>query len=103
MPDSLGDDESDNLYDKPLFHGSSAAAAIYKVRGVIGEGNQDSFGGGTEEGIGKALDNDCFNLGGLRAGFEGAKEQEIQEGLAQFEKDTTDIFGVNQFLDKATT
>jgi SNW domain-containing protein 1 len=103
LPESFGDDESDNLFDKPLFHGSSAAAAIYKARGAIGEGNQDLFGGGTEEGIGKALTNDRFGLGGPRVGFEGAKDQEIREGPVQFVKDTTDIFGVDQFLDEATT
>ncbi len=40
---SFADDDSYNLYDRPLFHGSTAAAAIYKARGNIGEGNDDSF------------------------------------------------------------
>ncbi|TFK42445.1 SKIP/SNW domain-containing protein [Crucibulum laeve] len=100
---SFAEDESYNLYDKPLFHGSTAAAAIYKARGNIPEGNEDSFGGGTEEGIGKALDNDRFNLGQARVGFEGAADQEIREGPVQFEKDTGDVFGLNQFLDEAKT
>jgi SNW domain-containing protein 1 len=39
-------DESYNLYDKPLFHGSTAAAAIYKAPGNITEGNEESFGSG---------------------------------------------------------
>ncbi|KNZ78443.1 Pre-mRNA-processing protein 45, partial [Termitomyces sp. J132] len=100
---SFADDDSYNLYDKPLFHGSTAAAAIYKARGNITEGNDDSFGGGTEEGIGKALDNDRFGLGQARVGFEGASEQEVREGPVQFEKDTSDVFGLNQFLDEAKT
>lgn len=100
---SFADDDAYNLYDRPLFHGSTAAAAIYKARGNIPEGNEDSFGGGTEEGIGKALDNDRFNLGQARAGFEGAADQEIKEGPVQFEKDTGDVFGLNQFLDEAKT
>ncbi|KAI0253574.1 hypothetical protein BJV78DRAFT_1301083 [Lactifluus subvellereus] len=41
--------------EKPLFHGSSAAVAIYKARGNISEENEDGFGGGTEEDIGRAL------------------------------------------------
>ncbi|KAI0246236.1 hypothetical protein BJV78DRAFT_1300741 [Lactifluus subvellereus] len=41
--------------EKPLFHGSSAAVAIYKARGNILEENEDGFGGGTEEDIGRAL------------------------------------------------
>jgi hypothetical protein len=41
--------------EKLLFHGSSAAAAIYKARGNISEENEDRFGGGAEEDIGRAL------------------------------------------------
>ncbi|PBK78513.1 hypothetical protein ARMSODRAFT_947440 [Armillaria solidipes] len=100
---SFADDDAYNLYDKPLFHGSTAAAAIYKARGNIAEGNDDSFGGGTDEGIGKALDNDRFGLGQVQVGFEGANEQEVREGPVQFEKDTGDVFGLNQFLDEAKT
>jgi SNW domain-containing protein 1 len=98
---TFGDEESYSLYDKPLFHGSSAAAAIYKARGNITEGDEESFGGGTEEGIGRALDNDRFGLGQAQIGFEGAREQEVREGPVQFEKDTTDVFGVDKFLDEA--
>ncbi|KAJ4488444.1 pre-mRNA-processing protein 45 [Lentinula aciculospora] len=99
----FGNDESYNLYDKPLFHGSTAAAAIYKARGNIEQGNEESFGGGTDEGIGKALDNDRFSLGRPQVGFEGANDQEVREGPVQFEKDTSDVFGVNQFLSEAST
>ncbi|KAI0062192.1 hypothetical protein BV25DRAFT_1825615 [Artomyces pyxidatus] len=98
---SFADDESYGLYDRPLFHGSAATAAIYKARGNIAEGNEESFGGGTEEGIGKALDNDRFGLGQARVGFEGARDQEVREGPVQFEKDTSDVFGVDKFLDEA--
>jgi SNW domain-containing protein 1 len=98
---SFGDEESYSLYDKPLFHGSTAAAAIYKARGNIAEGDEESFGGGTEEGIGRALENDRFGLGEAQIGFEGAREQEVREGPVQFEKDTTDVFGVDKFLDEA--
>lgn len=98
---SFADEDSYNLYDRPLFHGSTAAAAIYKARGNIAEGNDESFGGGTEEGIGKALDNDRFGLGQARIGFEGASEQEVREGPVQFEKDTGDVFGLDKFLDEA--
>ncbi|KAF9527015.1 SKIP/SNW domain-containing protein [Crepidotus variabilis] len=100
---NFADDDAYNLYDKPLFHGSTAAAAIYKARGNIQEGNEESFGGGTEEGISKALDNDRFALGRARVGFEGAADQEVREGPVQFEKDSGDVFGVNQFLDEAKT
>ncbi|OJA17317.1 hypothetical protein AZE42_04135 [Rhizopogon vesiculosus] len=98
---SFADEDNYNLYDRPLFHGSTAAAAIYKARGNIAEGNDESFGGGTEEGIGKALDNDRFGLGQARVGFEGASEQEVREGPVQFEKDSGDVFGLDKFLDEA--
>ena len=98
---SFADDDAYNLYDKPLFHGSSAAAAIYQARGNISEGNQDSFGEGTVEGIGKALDNDRFGLGRAKVGFEGADDQEVREGPVQFEKDSGDVFGLDKFLDEA--
>jgi SNW domain-containing protein 1 len=101
LSNSFGDDESYGLYDKPLFHGSTAAAAIYKSRGNITEGNEESFGGGTEEGISKALDVDRFGLGAPKNGFQGAADQEIREGPVQFEKDTVDAFGVDKFLDEA--
>ena len=77
---SFGDEESYHLYDKPLFHGSSAAAALYKARGNIAEGDEVCSGGGTEEGIGRALDNGRFGLGQAQIGFEGAREQEVREG-----------------------
>lgn len=56
-----------------------------------------------EDGIGKALDNDRFGLGQARVGFEGATNQEVREGPVQFEKDTGDVFRLNQFLDEAKT
>ncbi|KAH9048547.1 SKIP/SNW domain-containing protein [Lactarius hengduanensis] len=98
---TFGDEENYSLYDKPLFHGSSAAAAIYKARGNITEEDEERFGGGTEEGIGRALDNDRFGLGQAQIGFEGSREQEVREGPVQFEKDTADVFGVDKFLDEA--
>jgi SNW domain-containing protein 1 len=102
---SFADDDAYNLYDKPLFHGATAAAAIYKARGNLDAGDDTAFGGGTEEGIGKALDNDRFDLGRAKIGFEGAADQEVREGPVQFEKDTdtADVFGLDKFLDEAKT
>jgi SNW domain-containing protein 1 len=103
---SFASEDSYNLYDKPLFHGSSAAAAIYKARGNDA-GNDESYGGGTEEGIQSELSKDRFQLGATR-GFEGAEGAETREGPVQFEKDvvvsldgTADPFGVEQFMDAA--
>lgn len=98
------DSDGYNIYDKPLFHGSSAAAAIYKPRG--NNANDDAYAGGTEEGISAALKNDRFALG-VR-GFEGASDEPVKEGPVQFEKDVSltmdqisDPFGLTQFMDEA--
>jgi SNW domain-containing protein 1 len=103
----FGDDESYSLYDKPLFQGSHAAAAIYKSRGKD-VGNDEAFGGGTEEGIRDEMSRDRFQLGDATRGFEGADTNEIRDGPVQFEKDvvisldgTSDPFGVEQFMDAA--
>lgn len=103
----FGGDDTYNLYDKPLFQGSSAAAAIYRPRGN-NAGNDESFGGGTEEGIKEELSKDRFQLGNATRGFEGADSSEVRDGPVQFEKDvvvsldgSADPFGVEQFLDAA--
>lgn len=123
----FADDDQYNLYDKPLFSGSSAAAAIYKPRGNVGEDDTAA----TEDGINKAMLNDRFGLGtaGRGRGFEGTDTNEVKffsssypvslspfhktdersynravqvrEGPVVFEKDTGDAFGISAFLDEA--
>lgn len=72
---SMGDEDSYNLYDKPLFTGSSAAAAIYKPM-TSNEGQDDDAG--AEESIKGAMKNDRFGLGVAGRGFEGAADQEVR-------------------------
>ncbi|WFC98172.1 mRNA splicing protein [Malassezia yamatoensis] len=98
LSNTFGDEDSYNLYDKPLFQGSSAAAAIYRRPGT-GTGD-DIYGGGTEGGISEALGNDRFGLGKTK-GFEGSQFQEQRSGPVQFEKDTNDPFAIDQFLEEA--
>ena len=74
---SFADEDSYNLYDRPLFQGSSAAAAIYKPMANQAD-DDEAFGGGNEEGIKKAMANDRFGLGVAGRGFEGAAEQEVR-------------------------
>ncbi|GAA5968574.1 hypothetical protein JCM8115_003790 [Rhodotorula mucilaginosa] len=97
---SFGDEDSYNLYDKPLFSGSSAAAAIYKPRGR----NVDDEGYEVDQGeVEKAMRNDRFGLGvaGSGRGFEGADTSEVRDGPVAFERDTADPFGVDAFLESA--
>ncbi|RXK39651.1 pre-mRNA-processing protein 45 [Tremella mesenterica] len=100
-------DESISIYDRPLFNGSSAAAAIYSARGNAGR-DDEAYGGGTEEGIREELGKDRFALGNATRGFDGADSAVVREGPVQFEKDvvvaldgTSDPFGVEQFMDAA--
>ncbi|GAA5856054.1 hypothetical protein JCM8547_002959 [Rhodosporidiobolus lusitaniae] len=99
LSSSFGDSDSYNLYDKPLFSGSSAAAAIYKPRGA--NVDDEGYEVGSEE-VEKAMKNDRFGLGvaGSR-GFAGADSNEIREGPVAFERDTADPFGVDAFLESA--
>ncbi|GAK64471.1 pre-mRNA-processing protein 45 [Moesziomyces antarcticus] len=97
-----GDEDSYNLYDKPLFSGSSAAAAIYR-RPAGRRGADDIYGaddGAFEE---ELKNNDRFGLG--QSKFEGAQDEQQQgaprSGPVQFEKDESDPFAINQFLDDA--
>lgn len=79
---SFGSEDSYNLYDKPLFSGSSAAAAIYKPRGR----NVDDEGYEVDaQEVEKAMKNDRFGLGiaGKGRGFEGADTSEIREGCVR--------------------
>ncbi len=106
---SFGDEDSYNLYDKPLLQGSSAAAAIYRRPGGGAGTADDIYGGGTDEGITDELKNDRFGLG--KSKFEGAdlQQQEGRTGPVQFEKDDAgdalgggaDPFAIGQFLDDA--
>lgn len=98
LSNTFGSDDSYNLYDKPLFQGSSAAAAIYRRPGTGGA--DDIYGGGTESGISAELENDRFGLGKSK-GFEGSQFQEQRAGPVQFEKDASDPFAIDQFLEEA--
>lgn len=75
---SFADDDSYNLYDKPLFSGSSAAAAIYKPRGanIDDEGNEIA----STEGITNSMRNDRYGMGVAGKGFEGADTTEVRDG-----------------------
>jgi SNW domain-containing protein 1 len=95
---SFGDDESYNTYDKPLFAGAEAAAAMY--RRPTGKGGADDIYAGSAEAAEEAMKNDRFGLGKTK-GFQGSEFQEERSGPVQFEKDTSDPFSIDQFLDEA--
>lgn len=73
----------------------------------MGEGNDELYEGGTEEGVAQALSSDCLSLGlvnlGKGLGYEGGPGAEgPSEGPVRFGKDvsinpTGDVFGAGQF------
>ncbi|CAG8705989.1 15043_t:CDS:10, partial [Funneliformis caledonium] len=88
------DDEAYDLYDKPLFAGTSSSS-IYKPKK---EYDSDLYGGGNADNINKMLSVDRF---GITKGFQGADIAQSRDGPVEFEKEEADPFGFNQFLDDA--
>lgn len=95
---TFGDDESYNAFDKPLFSGAEAAAAMY--RRPAGKGGADDIYANADIIEEETMKNDRFGLGKSK-GFQGAEFQEQRSGPVQFEKDTSDPFSIDQFLDEA--
>ncbi|WAQ87189.1 hypothetical protein PtA15_8A90 [Puccinia triticina] len=99
---SFGDEDSYNIYDRPLFP-ASAAPAIYKRGGAAA--TDERYCGATGESIGHVIRNHRFGLGVAGKGFEGAELQESRVGPVQFERDTplmaSDPFAIDAFLDEA--
>ena len=58
------------------------------------------FGNGTASGIRNELQHDRFGLG-VKRGFKGSQSKETRSGPVQFEKDDSDPFAIDQFLDEA--
>lgn len=95
----FGDDDNYNVYDKKLFAGSSAAAAIYsRARPTDNDGGDDKL---TEEDVNDMLSKDRFGtLGtGSHRGLGQGEPSDIRDGPVQFEKDSTDPFQQNVFFD----
>lgn len=108
LSSSFASDDAYNLYDKPLFNGSAAAQAIYKpLTSNAQAAGEETYGGGTEDGVVQNLSgNDRFGLG-VSTRFEGTEttaNMERPAGPVVFEKDevrSIDPFGVDEFLDQA--
>ncbi|KAJ3401674.1 hypothetical protein HDV05_000321 [Chytridiales sp. JEL 0842] len=97
----FGSDDTYNVYDKPLFAGSSSAA-IYKPKKADHDEEISSIPGVRTDRIEKIVD------GSSRAphkGFQGAEASNAgpRDGPVQFEKemDEADPFGLEQFMSTA--
>ncbi|KAI9017470.1 SKIP/SNW domain-containing protein [Gaertneriomyces semiglobifer] len=90
LSSGFGADDTYDLYDKPLFTGSSANA-VYRPK----KGDDDSVAGVATEKLEKLA-----GQGGPHRGFQGA-ENSVRDGPVQFEKDVADPFGFNDFMASA--
>ncbi|KAA8910037.1 SKIP/SNW domain-containing protein [Sphaerosporella brunnea] len=84
----------DNPYDKPLFAAAEAANSIYRPR-VQQDDDEDAADNELER-IKKSSRFEV--LGKAQKGFKGAVDAEARDGPVQFEKDTSDPFGVEAFV-----
>lgn len=92
----FGDDDSYNIYSKPLFHGSSANQ-IYRPK----KNDEETYGG--EADYQKLLETSKFKPDKGFSGTEKSSEDKSQRGGAvEFEKEE-DPFGLDEFLSKAKT
>ncbi|RCH92669.1 mRNA splicing protein, partial [Rhizopus stolonifer] len=101
LSSGFGNDESYNIYDKPLFNQSSSS--IYRYRGENTE--SEVLGSTNTEDLERSIRQDKF---GVRKGFQGTEGGETSAGPVEFEKETMakpktdkDVFGLDTFLNKA--
>ncbi|KAG5518674.1 hypothetical protein PMAC_002643 [Pneumocystis sp. 'macacae'] len=89
------DDDTYNIYDKPLFATAAAIQSIYRPKAnTIDDDNAD------EELDRVTRENRFEVLGKATHGFKGANLAEPRDGPVQFEKDS-DPFGIDAFIANA--
>ncbi|PLB51945.1 putative transcriptional regulator Cwf13/SkiP [Aspergillus steynii IBT 23096] len=89
----------DNPYDKPLFAAQDAINSIYRPRAQV-DADDDEGGEGEMSKIQKSGRFEV--LGKAKEGFRGAADAEERQGPVQFEKDTTDPFGIDSMIADVT-
>ncbi|EEH49637.1 pre-mRNA-processing protein 45 [Paracoccidioides brasiliensis Pb18] len=90
----------DQPYDKPLFAAQDAINSIYRPR-AQGDDFDDEESAGAE--MSRIERNNRFEvLGRAKQGFKGAADAEARDGPVQFEKDTTDPFGIDGMIAEVT-
>ncbi|KAK2763083.1 mRNA splicing protein [Arachnomyces sp. PD_36] len=89
----------DQPYDKPLFAAQDAISSIYRPKAQ--QDDDDEGAGGAE--MNKIERSNRFEvLGKAKEGFRGAADAETRDGPVQFEKDTTDPFGIDGMIAEVT-
>jgi SNW domain-containing protein 1 len=85
----------DNPYDKPLFAAAEAAQSIYRPSVQQDDDDEDA----ADNELDRIKKSSRFEvLGRAQKGFKGAADVEARDGPVQFEKDTSDPFGVEAFV-----
>lgn len=88
----------DNPYDKPLFAAQDAINSIYRPRAQVDVDDEET----ADTEMSKLQKTNRFEvLGKAKEGFRGAAD-ENREGPVQFEKDTTDPFGIDSMIADVT-
>ncbi|TVY85151.1 Pre-mRNA-processing protein [Lachnellula suecica] len=87
----------DQAYDKPLFQAHDAINSIYRPRQNMDDGDDEEA---AEAEMGKIQKANRFADALGKGTFKGAADVEAREGPVQFEKDTGDVFNVDDFLNK---
>jgi SNW domain-containing protein 1 len=96
MDSGFGEEDSYNIYSKPLFSGSQASANIlYKPK----KGEDDNYG--NEVDLAKLKDTSKFKPDKDFSGVDRSKEAQQRSGPLEFEKE--DPFGLDEFLTQAKT
>lgn len=93
MDPGFGEEDSYNIYSKPLFGGSSANV-MYRPR----KGEEDW---GNEEDVTKLLATNKFKPDKDFSGVDRSKATEPRSKPVEFEKTAEDPFGLNDFLNDA--
>ncbi|PGH11928.1 pre-mRNA-processing protein 45 [Helicocarpus griseus UAMH5409] len=90
----------DQPYDKPLFAAQDAINSIYRPRAQADDVDDEEAAGAEMSRIER---NNRFEvLGRAKQGFKGAADAEARDGPVQFEKDTTDPFGIDGMIAEVT-
>ncbi|KAG9236555.1 SKIP/SNW domain-containing protein [Amylocarpus encephaloides] len=87
----------DQAYDKPLFQAHDAINSIYRPRQNMEDGDDEEA---AEAEMGKIQRSGRFGEALGKGTFKGSGDVEAREGPVQFEKDTGDVFNVDDFLTK---
>ncbi|KAH8654044.1 SKIP/SNW domain-containing protein [Tricladium varicosporioides] len=87
----------DQAYDKPLFQAHDAINSIYRPRQNMDDGDDEEA---AEAEMGKIQKSSRFSEALGKGTFKGSGDVEAREGPVQFEKDTGDVFNVDEFLSK---